>query len=308
MVMVDTWLTFSRSHERPEVWLRTVELKKRVLTAVDRWGVRKGLALLMRSYWLSKLSFLRCSNRYPGLKNSGEYVAVWDSATQHDLHMSDVWRSFREAIGTRIPAPVGQLQMCIWNTIYSWNSWWVFLNHFNIFFDALRHESHNRAIRIDLQKRSALGWIFFQGGRMPKGSTKRWYACPHECMFCICFVYFICWMFYIFCRFKSQRKQTQQQEVIKPRYWAHLKKFKDEAFAKGFGWRRFCQRACICHLSLVFFQQILCFCWLSLPLRPSLYLQVKSVFKLPQDTYAGKRSVQEAGCFCPATTMSAKKT
>ena len=194
-----------------------------------------------------------------------------------------------------------------YNILYSWSSWWVFLNHFNIFFDALRHESHNRAIRIDLQKRSALGWIFFQGGRMPKGSTKRWYACPHECMFCICFVYFICWMFYIFCRFKSQRKQTQQQEVIKPRYWAHLKKFKDEAFAKGFGWRRFCQRACICHLSLVFFQQILCFCWLSLPLRPSLYLQVKSVFKLPQDTYAGKRSVSGGGMFLPCNNHVGKE-
>ena len=110
----------------------------------------------MRSYWLSKLSFLRCSNRYPGLKNSGEYVAVWDSATQHDLHWSDAWRSFWEAIGTRIPAPVASCNMYLKYNIFV-KFMMSFPESFQYFFDALRHESHNRAIRIDLQKRSALG-------------------------------------------------------------------------------------------------------------------------------------------------------
>jgi len=62
------------------------------------------------------------------------------------------------------------------------------------------------------------------------------------------------------------------------------------------------------HLSLVFFFSWFCvFVGCFFPLRPSLYLQVKSVFKLPQDTYAGKRSVQEAGCFCPSNNHFRKK-
>lgn len=175
-----------------------------------------------------------------------------------------------------------------------------FPESFQYFFDALRHESHNRAIRIDLQKRSALGWnIFFQGGRMPKGSTKR---CMHVHM-SVCFAYVLYISYagcFAFLSLQVSKKTNPTARSYQPRYWAHLKKFKDEAFAKGFGWRRFCQRACICYLSLVFLFSWFCvFVGCFFPLRPSLSLQVKSVFKLPQDTYAGKRSVQEAGMFLP---------
>lgn len=154
------------------------------------------------------------ANRYPGLKNSGEYVAVWDSATQHDLHWSDVWRSFRGGYWHKNPPHQLPVTICIWNKLYSWNSWWVFLNHFNIFFDALRHESHNRAIRIDLQKRSALGWnIFFQGGRMPKGSTKR---CIMHVHMSVCFVYVLyisyagCFTFFVASSLKENKPSSKK--------------------------------------------------------------------------------------------------
>ena len=123
-------------------------------------------------------------------------------------------------------------------------------------------------------------------------------------MFCICFVYFICWMFYIFCRFKSQRKQTQQQEVINQGTGHISRSLKKRHLQRALAGEGFVKE----HLSFVFFFSWFCvFVGCLFPLRPSLSLQVKSVFKLPQDTYAGKRSVQEAGCFCPSNNHFGKE-
>lgn len=126
-------------------------------------------------------------------------------------------------------------------------------------------------------------------------------------MFCICFVYFICWMFYIFCRFKSQRKQTQQQEVINQGTGHISRSLKKRHLQRALAGEGFVKEHAFVICPLFSFNRFCVFVGCFFPLRPSLSLQVKSVFKLPQDTYAGKRSVQEAGMFLPCNNHFGKE-